>query len=586
MYLCGYQTMTRLYFQITLLLIALGLFACARVGAPTGGLKDTVPPQVDSLASSPNFSTRFKEDRIQLTFDEWVVLKDAPTQVLISPPFNKRPDISLKGKTVTVKFPEGEVLRPNTTYTVNFGNAVQDLHEGNVAKDLRFIFSTGDFLDSLSMAGIIVDAFTGDPVENVSVMLYENQADSVARNEKPYYFAKTDKSGQFNLPNLKGGLYKMLAFEDKDQNLKWSSDNESIAFLDSTWSVSPASMRRSTSLRLFKDQARFRLFDKNANRYGLIKLVYTGPPPAIRLRTEPEVAGLRLLTANSQDTLLIWYDLAEPAGWQLLAGNDTVVVRDLSRVDFFKTYRLTPVREAAPATAGGRPNRPTSTPTTVVPTAKVVAVKNVNQNPSKPAFLEFITPITNLDTSKWRIILDSSQTFDFTARPDSTDPRRINLEVPWKVGKMYQLQVLPGAVTDFYGIRNADTIRLNFTVATDKQLGNLKLTVNRLIPRTNYVLQLLNGKELVEERRFQAELTEKQLIFNNLLTAIYTVQLIEDSNNNGRWTTGDYYAHRQPEQIFTKKLETLRPNWEVDATMEATVQGNKRTVEKPKTKTN
>ena len=217
---------------------------------------------------------------------------------------------------------------------------------------------------------------------------------------------------------------------------------------------------------------------------------------------------------------------------------------------------------------------------------KVVSTKNINQNPSKTAFLDFITPITNLDTSKWRILLDSSETFEFSARPDTTDPRRVQLQIPWKVGRIYHLQVLPGAVTDFYGIRNIDTIRVDFTVPTEKQLGNLKLTVSRLVPKTNYVLQLLNGKDVIEERRFQAELTEKPLVFNNLLTAIYTVQLIEDKNNNGRWDTGDYYAHRQPELLFTKKLETLRPNWEVDATMEATVQNNKRTVEKPKPKTN
>ena len=118
--------MIRYYLPAAIFLAVLVFFACARQGAPTGGPKDTTPPQVDSIASSPNFSTRFQESRIQLTFDEWIVLKDAPTQVLISPPLAKRPDITLKGKTVVVKFAEGEVLRPKTTYTINFGNAVVD----------------------------------------------------------------------------------------------------------------------------------------------------------------------------------------------------------------------------------------------------------------------------------------------------------------------------------------------------------------------------------------------------------------------------------------------------------------------------
>ena len=539
--------MTRFYFYSAILITALSLFACARQGVPTGGPKDVTPPKVDSLVSSPNYSTRFQESRIRLTFDEWVVLKDAATQVLISPPLNKRPDITLKGKTVTVKFAEGEILRPNTTYTVNFGSAIQDLHEGNPAKDLRFVFSTGDFLDSLSLSGAVADALTGDPVENISVMLYEHLGDSVARDEKPYYFARTDKNGLFTIPNVKSGLFKMLAFEDKDQNLKWSSDNERIAFVDSVWNVNPATTRRFASLQLFKDQARFRLFDKSASRYGLIKLVYTGPPDSIRLRTGENVSGLRLLPVKNQDTLLVWYDLPEPTGWRLLADGDTVTVRDLSRVDFLKTYRLGLAQEIVVAPgATGKFNKPTA----ALPPEKAQPPKSVSQNPDKQAFLDFVTPIVALDTAKWRMSVDSNQATGFVARPDSADPRRVRIIVPWKAGKIYQLLVLPGAVTDFYSVRNADTIRVTFTVLSEKQMGGLNLTINGLVPRMNYVLQLSNGKEVVAERYFQAELTEKRLVFTNLLTALYTVQLIEDRNGNGHWDTGDYYAHRQPERTM------------------------------------
>ena len=574
--------MRRFYFPAAILLAACSFFACARQGTPTGGPKDSTPPQLDSVASTPNFSIRFNANRIQLSFDEWIVLKDAPTQVLISPPLNKRPDISLKGKTVTVKFAEGEILRPNTTYTVNFGSSVQDLHEGNPAKDLRFVFSTGDYIDSLTLSGAVVDAFTGDPVENVSVMLYENLEDSVARKEKPFYLAKADKNGLFSIQNVKSGRFKMLAYDDKDGNLKWSGDSESIAFADTAVGVTPASARRFTTLRLFKDQARFRLFERNANRYGLVKLIYTGPPDSIPLRVEPEVPGLRLLAEKSLDTLLVWYDLPTPTGWQLLAGGDTVAVRDLARDDFFKGYRLGFLQESGAANrgaTGGKFNKPVvaTTPTPVKPPP------NVNQNPARPGFLDFTTPIVSVDTSKWRLTLDSSGTVAFSARPDSAAPRRVNIILPWQAGRVYQLLLLPGAVTDFYGFRNSDTLRVSYTVLSEKQLGGLNLTVNTLRPGTSYVLQLLNGKEIVETRRFTAELPEKRLTFGNLLTAAYTVQLIEDRNNNGQWDTGDYYARRQPERIFTKKLEALRANWEVETTMEATARSSASKVEKKKT---
>ncbi|MEO6759286.1 MAG: Ig-like domain-containing protein, partial [Saprospiraceae bacterium] len=473
---------------------------------------------------------------------------------------------------------ENEVLRPNTTYTINFGSAVQDLHEGNPAKDLRFVFSTGDYLDSLSVGGAVADAYTGDPVENVSVMLYEHLDDSVARNEKPYYFAKTDKNGQFSIANVKAGNFKMLAFEDKDQNLKWAADNEGIAFVDTVRNVSPATARQFNSMRFFRDQARFRLFDKSANRYGLVKLVYTGPPDSIRLRTEEEVPGLRLLSVISQDTLLVWYDLPEPTGWRLLAGSDTVTVRDLSRVDFLKTYRLGLVLETTGAPNTGRRGNQLPAPTAAV---KVPTIKNVNQNPDKGAFLDFITPISALDTTKWRLQVDSNVA-PLVIRPDSADARRVRIMVPWQAGKTYQLVVLPGGVTDFYGVRNLDTIRENRTVLSEKQLGGLNLTINNLVPKTNYVLQLLNGKEVVETRRFQVDLTEKRLLFTNLLTAVYTIQLIEDHNGNGLWDTGDYYAHRQPERIFTKKLDALRANWVVEATMDASANTNSQKREQSK----
>ncbi len=557
-------------------------FACARQSAPTGGPKDTTPPKVDSLVSSPNFSIHFKESRIRLTFDEWVVLKDAPTQVLISPPLAKRPDITLKGKTVTIKFAEGEVLRANTTYAINFGNAVQDLHEGNPAKNLRFVFSTGDFLDSLTVPGRVVDGFTGDPVENLSVMLYDNFRDSVPRMEKPFYLAKTDKTGQFILQNVRAGQFKMVVIEDKDQNLKWNSDNESIAFADTLLTVSSISGRRPITLRLFKDQARFRLFERNANRYGLIKLTYTGSPDSIPLRVEPEVPGLKLLAEKDLDTLLVWYDLPVSSAWQMLARNDTVVVRDLSREDFFKSYRLGFAQEGGAAPATGKFNNRREQPVVATSPKQAQPARNVNQNPAKTGFLKFSAPILTIDTSRWIFKLDSGRVTNFSVQTDSVVLRQLNIILPWKAGKTYNLTLLPGAVTDFYGIRTVDTLRQIFTILSEKQLGGLNLTVNSLVPHNRYVLQLMNGTDLVEQRPFLAETTEKRLVFTNLLTATYTIQLIEDRNGNGRWDTGDYYAHRQPEKIFTKKLEPLRANWEVEATMEALPDTNRKK-EKPKT---
>jgi len=546
--------------------LALCALACARQGAPTGGPKDLTPPKLDSIASTPNFTTRFDKKRIELRFDEWITLDDAANQVIISPPLAKRPKVTLKGKMVVVELPEEEVLRENTTYTINFGKSVKDLHEGNAATDLRFIFSTGDFIDSLSTGGIIVEAYTAEPVENITIMLYDILTDSVIRKERPYYFSRTDKSGQFTLENLKAGRYKVAAIDDNDQNLKWSGENERIAFMDSLLDVSD-SLRGPLRLRIFKEQPRFRLFDRNVSRYGLAKLIYTATPDSVQLRTEQ--TGLRFLTEKSLDTLLVWYDLPDSTSWQLFANLDTIQVKALNRNDFLKKNRLLFADDAPIAGSRGntvrRGQAPPPTPASTSPPAKTIT-----QSQFKPASLVFKTPAADFDTSRWLLSVDSVRGNNFAVNNDSIAPRKLLLDVRWLPGKTYNLTLLPGAVTDFYGTSNTDTLQRQFSIPTEKQLGGLNLHVEDMTPGKQYVVQLLNGSVVEEERRFLTETAAKKLVYTGLPTAAYTILLIEDENGNGRWDTGNYFNHVQPERIFTKKMESLRANWVVEAIISTT----------------
>jgi len=548
------------------LVLALCALACARQGAPTGGPKDLTPPKLDSIASTPNFTTRFDKKRIELHFDEWITLDDAANQVIISPPLAKRPKVTLKGKMVLVELPEEEVLRENTTYTINFGKSVKDLHEGNAATDLRFIFSTGDFIDSLSTGGSIVDAYTGEPVENITIMLYDILTDSVIRKERPYYFSRTDKSGQFTLENLKAGRYKVAGIEDADQNLKWSGENERIAFMDSLLNVSD-SLRGPLRLRIFKEQPRFRLFDRNVSRYGLAKLIYTAAPDSVQLRTEQ--AGLRFLTEKSLDTLLVWYDLPDSTSWQLFANLDTVQVKALNRNDFLKKNRLLFADDAPiPGPRGSTARR--GQPPAAAPASTSPPAKTITQSQFKTAELVFKTPTADFDTSRWLLSVDSVRSNDFAVNKDSIAPRKLLLDVRWLPGKTYNLMLLPGAVTDFYGTSNTDTLQRQFSIPTEKQLGGLNLNVEDMTPGKQYVVQLLNGSVVEEERRFLAETAAQKLVYTGLPTAAYTILLIEDENGNGRWDTGNYFNHRQPERIFTKKMEALRANWVIEAIISTT----------------
>ncbi|MEI6412183.1 MAG: Ig-like domain-containing protein [Bacteroidota bacterium] len=566
--------MKSIFFYFTI--AAALLTSCARQGAPTGGPEDTTPPQVDTTASTRNFSTRFDKKRIELKFDEWVVLSDVAAQVVVSPPLKTKrtPDVTLKGKTVIVEIPEKDTLRPNTTYTINFGTAVKDFHKGNPAKDLRFVFSTGDFIDSLSVKGGVLDAFSGEPVENISVMLYDGTQDSIVKKEKPYYFSKTDKTGQFLFQNVKSGRFKCTAIEDLDQNLKWTSENERIGFPDSVLNVID-SARSLVTIKLFKDFSKLRLLDKNANRYGQLKLTYNGKPDTVHFQTD--AIGLRYLLEPLQDTLFVWYDQPETTAWKWTSGKDTLSVKKLSREDFLKNHKPVLAGDSRPVQGGKAPKRAAAAPAPVPAAAQAPIV--INQNPIKPAVLLFNYPMVAVDTSKWQLLLDSTPVRAFQAMTDSVKIRSINLQTTWKQGKTYKLTLFPGAVTDFYGVTNTDTIKRSFNVFTEKVLGGLNLTVKKLVPGKHYVLQLISGQDQVElERAFEADGAEKRFVFTNLPTAQYTVRLIEDRNQNRVWDTGNYFAHRQPESITLKKLDALRANWEIEATLE--VGG----VDKPKVK--
>lgn len=516
--------------------VLLATFGCATPTTPDGGPRDTQPPQIDSVRSTPNFQTNFEKQPIELTFDEWVTLNDVFQQVLISPPLEYDPDISLKRKTVTFAFDEREVLRDSATYTINFGEAIRDLTEGNPADYLRFVFSTGPQLDSLRMRGEIADARTGEPVEDALFMLYENMADSVVRTERPFYFGKTDEEGKFLIKNIKPGVFKGFALADKNFNYRYDLSNERIGFLPNPLTIRPSS-EPNVTVRLFAEAPPLQLTREITDVFGVVKLAFNQPPYEVRITPIKEGPDSLWLVPET-DTLLVYYHPPAEDAWSF------EVIQDTSIID---TVRVAPV---------------ISTPTSLA----IESAPGGAIHPQGQISWQFSRPINRVDTSRIQVQPDT-QRIDrpFSIDIDSTDRRRLLLSSPWQSEARYDIALFPGAVQDWNGIAN-DTITYQLQTASSEDFGNIQLTVDALDSTRQYVLQLRRGTSVVAERLIREQATY-QTEFTRQKPGDYTVRLIADRNRNGRWDTGSYDQQRQPEVIFDRPIERLRANWDLAVTV-------------------
>ena len=216
---------------IPLFLLAL-CWACAQQGSPAGGPRDEDPPVVVE-SDPPNYSTHFEAKRIEIKFNEYIVLDNVNQELIVSPPMEEKPEVKLKKKTLVIEFEEE--LKPYTTYTFNFGSAIKDLHEGNKLLNFEYVFSTGDVLDSLSVRGTLKYAEDlTQPEEPISIMLYNDLRDSVPITEIPLYVGRSDDSGVFSVNNLRADVYKVFALKDGNNNLLFDLPTEEIAFLDTS----------------------------------------------------------------------------------------------------------------------------------------------------------------------------------------------------------------------------------------------------------------------------------------------------------------------------------------------------------------
>lgn len=216
-------------FWLMFILVSISFTRCANIVPPSGGPRDSLPPVLLQVTPADS-SLHFKSKKVTFIFDEYVELDNVNDKLIVSPTLKRPPVVLAKLHTVTLEIKD--TLKPNTTYTFNFADAIRDINERNIAADFQYVVSTGDYLDSLQVSGHLIDAENGRVDSNVAVMLYRELSDSIVSKEKPVYYAKTKGDGSFRFKNIAPGDYKVFALKEEDRDLQYNQPTEMIAFLE------------------------------------------------------------------------------------------------------------------------------------------------------------------------------------------------------------------------------------------------------------------------------------------------------------------------------------------------------------------
>ncbi len=220
------------YIIIPFVILLLFILSCAQPGALTGGDKDTIPPQIKRSSPQEN-GINFNDEKIIIKFDEYFEYNKIESQFFSSPPQKEQPKFKIKGKKAIILFKEK--LKDSVTYTLEFGNSIKDFNEGIKIKNMKFVFSTYDILDTLSISGNLTSAFSNEPQKDVFVMVYKKNKDSLPYQILPDYISRTDSMGYFIINNIKADNYKIFALKDINNNMMYDNVDEEIAFLDSLY---------------------------------------------------------------------------------------------------------------------------------------------------------------------------------------------------------------------------------------------------------------------------------------------------------------------------------------------------------------
>lgn len=519
-----------------LLVLIVTLASCAKRGSITGGLKDTIAPTLKN-SFPDNYNTNFKSKEIKLVFDEYIKLKNVNKQLVISPPLQYEPLISPLTATKFLSIKIKDTLAPNTTYSFNFGQSIADNNEGNPLNQFKYVFSTGDYIDSLALGGRVKDALAKETDAFVSVHLYEiNDSfnDSIIYKKPPSYITNTlDSLKTFKLENLKAGKYALVALKDFNGNNKFDPQKDKIGFLKNYITVPNDTL---FELELFQENLPFKAFKPTQASGNRLLLGYEGEMttvanrPAIQLKNNNEFIETIVTKFPEKDSLQLWFKPIKADSLSLAV-----------KLNKFNKDFIVKLRDQKKDTLSISPKY------------------NGTLNFRDRYYLTSNTPLVQFDNSKIKLINKDSIVVDYKTVYDDFNQQWF-FDFEKEASQKYTLSILPGATTDFFGISN-DSLTFRTTTRQLDEYGNLIVNLAN-VKRFPIIVQVTDEKGVVIASEYTDSKTKVE--FNLLEPNTFNLRVIYDDNKNKKWDTGNYLEKIQPEEVihFSKTIRDVRANWD------------------------
>lgn len=536
--------MFKKHFKYIPFLLLIFFMSCAKRGSITGGLKDTIAPTLKS-SYPENYSVKFTGNKIKLTFDENIKLKDLNKQLIISPPMKNELLVLPATPTKTLTITINDTLAPNTTYSINFGQSIADNNEGNPYNQFKYVFSTGDYIDSLALGGRVKDAHEKEVASFISIMLYEANEkfnDSTIYKENPRYITNTlDSLKTFRLENLKAGNYYLVAIKDINKNNKYNPKSDLIGFNKQIVTIPNDTV---FELELFKEVLPHKVYKPSQVSGNRLIVGYEGNKkngelPKITLKNHNEIVPAIITGMGKKDSLQVWYKPLKVDSLSMHIEKDKILK------DY--TFKIKKQKND---------------------TLSIKAVQSGSLSFRDRFALESSLPLIDFDKTKMTLINKDSVAVPFTTAYDEFTQQ---LYVDFKIeeAQKYNFKMMPGAVTDFFEKKN-DTLSFKADTRNHADYGNIILTLKN-VNRFPVILELTDEKGDVLKASEYTE-SKTQVEFNLLDPGIYGIRAIYDDNKNKEWDTGSYLEKRQAEEVvYFSKVIDLHANFDWQETFDLSI---------------